>query len=94
MNHSEIVRSASIIDVRETMEFAMGHIQGATNIPLSVIQTKVGHLRSVQKPIVMYCKSGNRSGQAVRFLKAHGIQSVYNGGSQEDVERLLTETVA
>lgn len=94
MSQSVINRSVSIVDVREPMEFAMDHIPGAINVPLSAIQTKIGFLRSMKKPIVMYCRSGNRSEQAARFLKAHGIEKVYNGGSQEDVERLLTEAVA
>ena len=92
MRHLEIDRSTQIVDVREPLEFAMGHIKGAINLPLSAIQTKVGFLRSMEKPIVMYCMSGKRSGQAVRFLKAHGIDKIYNGGSQSEVERLLTES--
>lgn len=78
-----------IIDVREPMEFALGHVNGAINVPLSNLSTKVGWFRNLNKPAILYCRSGNRSGQAVMFLKAHGVERLTNGGSQEDVEAML-----
>lgn len=39
----------------------------------------------MSKPIVAYCRSGMRSGQAVAFLKAQGCSEVYNGGSIMDL---------
>jgi len=43
----------------------------------------------MSKPIVVYCRSGNRSGKAMNYLKAQGITEVYNGGSLADVKALL-----
>lgn len=78
--------SVTIVDVREPMEYAMGHVDGAINIPLSTIFQHVDDFRRMRKPIVVYCRSGNRSAQAEAFLRAQGITDVYNGGSLEEME--------
>ncbi|MDX1684582.1 MAG: rhodanese-like domain-containing protein [Saprospiraceae bacterium] len=82
-----------LIDVREPFEFGMDHIKGAINYPLGDIPTKVGKLKNMDKPIILYCASGNRSGQAAEFLKAHGLLSAYNAGGIEDVRALMSSAV-
>lgn len=77
--------NVTIIDVREPFEFSMGHVPGALNIPLGYISSKVEELKELTGPIVLYCRSGNRSGQAVAFLKSRGIVNVHNGISPEDI---------
>lgn len=91
MNLIEILSKEGvlIVDVREPFEFGMGHARGAVNMPLGSIPSKVEYFRSLGKPVVFYCRSGNRSGQAVGFLKANGIQDIYNGGSVEEVDYYL-----
>jgi phage shock protein E len=37
------------------------------------------------KPIVVYCRSGNRSGMAVNILGQNGVNEVYNGGGIHDM---------
>ncbi len=81
--------TATIIDVRESFEYFFGHVKGAANIPLSSIPSRVDEFRKMDQPIILYCRSGNRSGQATSFLKANGIKQVYNGGSLGDVKALL-----
>ncbi len=76
----------TLIDVREPFEFAMGHAPGALNIPLGSVPARVDEFRNMPQPIVLYCRSGNRSGQAMMFLKACGIAEAYNAGSLEDVQ--------
>lgn len=87
MNLHTIINQPStvLIDVRETFEFSMGHTPGAINFPLSVLPHRIHELKDLEGPLVLYCRSGNRSGMAVEFLKSKGFRDVYNGGSLEDV---------
>jgi rhodanese-related sulfurtransferase len=78
-------KGATLIDVREIHEFESGHAIGAINIPLSIIQGKVDDILNLSSPIILYCRSGMRSGQALEFLRAMGVQDVYNAGGVEDV---------
>ncbi|GAB4250713.1 MAG: hypothetical protein Kow0079_04220 [Vicingaceae bacterium] len=77
------LRKAKIIDVRSAEEFAAGHIENSINIPLHTIPLKIEEIKSMEKPIVFCCLSGNRSGQAVNFLQANGVEDIYNGGGWE-----------
>jgi len=79
----------SIVDVREPFETMMGKATGAINIPLGKFASRIEEFRQMSKPIVVYCRSGNRSGQALSYLKAQGIEEVYNGGSLAEVKALL-----
>ncbi|RMF30377.1 MAG: rhodanese-like domain-containing protein [Bacteroidetes bacterium] len=81
-------QNTTIVDVREPYEFEELHLDGAVNIPLSVLPLKVEEFRQMSRPIVLYCRTGNRSGQAVNFLTASGIEEVYNGGGLEDLFQL------
>lgn len=72
--------NVTIIDVRETFEFEEGHVDNAINIPLGTIPNNVEKIKGMSQPIVVYCRSGNRSGMALQLLKQAGIQEVYNGG--------------
>lgn len=61
----------NIIDVRETGEVAEGKIPGAVNIPLGLIEFRMNELDK-NKPYIMVCRSGGRSGRASQFLESHG----------------------
>ncbi len=78
-----------IVDVRSPWEFDTGHITGAKNIPLEEVIYKAKELKALNKPIVLYCRSGNRSGMAVNILKQNGLVQVYNGGGIGDMQFLL-----
>jgi len=78
-----------IVDVRSPWEFEMEHVPGAKNIPLEEVMYKIKELKEIKTPIVLYCRSGNRSGMAVSILKQNGITEVYNGGGLGDMEFLL-----
>jgi len=67
----------TIVDVREDWEFAEGHIPGAILIPLGSLPDRAGEI-STDKPVVLVCRSGNRSGQAFRFLSGEGFEDVHN----------------
>jgi phage shock protein E len=79
-------KSTTVIDVRTAGEFSMGHVEGAINIPLDQVPDQVEEFRNMPKPILLCCASGNRSGQATRFLLAQGVTDVYNAGGWGDVK--------
>lgn len=87
----EIIKDPStvIIDVRNSWEFETEHIYGAKNIPLEEIPYKVDDLKTLQAPVIFYCRSGNRSGMAVSILKQNGLTDIYNGGGLVDIQSLL-----
>lgn len=66
-----------LIDVREFNEREFANI-GGEHIPLGTIPQNVDKL-SKEKEVVIYCRSGSRSGQVVRYLETnYGFQNVYN----------------
>lgn len=71
--------TVQILDVREPGEFdgPLGHITGATLIPLGQLMDRFGEL-SKNKPIVAVCRSGARSAQATLFLGSAGFERVAN----------------
>lgn len=73
-------KTATIIDVRSPMEFDMEHFPGALNIPLETIADEASKIGTMPRPIVVYCRSGNRSGMARTILSQQGVTEVYNGG--------------
>lgn len=73
---------ALLVDVRTVGEFEGGHIEGAHHLPLASLSERVGELGGdKERPIILYCRSGARSGQAVRWLRGQGYQKVYNLGA-------------
>lgn len=85
----EFISSGSphlLVDVRTPEEFATGHIAGALNIPLDSLQTRLAEIPSDQ-PVVVYCRSGNRSAFAVNILKQAGYTEVYDLGGIIDWAR-------
>ena len=80
------VNDATIVDVREPFECEQGMVEGSINIPLGDVPNKIEEFKAMKKPLVLCCKSGNRSGQAVQFLEANGLYNIYNGGSWEEVQ--------
>lgn len=72
--------NAKLIDVREADEYAAGHIPASINIPLSKIESAQGEITDLDTPLFVYCRSGNRSGQAVAWLKQAGYSKVKNIG--------------
>jgi rhodanese-related sulfurtransferase len=73
-------KKGTLLDVRSPMEFEENHILGAINVPLDTIETNVQKISEMQKPIVVYCLSGDRSSTAASILQQNGIQDIYNGG--------------
>jgi phage shock protein E len=73
---------AVLIDVRSATEFSGGHISGALNLPLDTLGQQIQCVVPDQNAaILVYCRSGMRSGQALALLRNMGYQKVINGGS-------------
>lgn len=85
----EVIKTgAFLVDVRTPGEFAAGSVKGAVNIPLDIIQHKLDQFKGKQH-IVVFCRSGNRSGQAKMILERNGIPNVVNGGTWMQVKNAL-----
>lgn len=70
---------ALILDVREDKEFASGHIPKAKHIPLGKLASRMQELEKHKgKPILVTCRSGQRSARACGMLKKAGFETVYN----------------
>lgn len=84
-------KTATIVDVRTPMEFIMGKVKGSKNIPMDKVANRLEDFRKMNKPVILCCASGNRSGQVVKYLESQGIDEVYNGGGWREVKAMLEE---
>ncbi len=73
-----------LVDVRTPGEFEGGSAKGAVNIPLDRIMNELDQFEGKEN-IVVFCRSGNRSGQAKYILEQNGFKNVINGGTWQDV---------
>ena len=77
----------TVIDVRTPEEFSEGHYPNAINIPLDSVAQRINEFKEMPKPIVAYCRTGNRSGNAVAILKQNGINDAINAGGLDDLKQ-------
>lgn len=68
---------AVLMDVRTREEYAAGHVPGSVNLPLDELEA-IQYPK--ETPLFVYCRSGNRSGQAEKRLKKMGYQAENIGG--------------
>lgn len=73
-------RGAVIIDVRTKGEFNQGAIPGSKNIPLQVLNSQISSIKKLNKPVIVCCASGMRSGSASSILSSQGIECINGGG--------------
>jgi phage shock protein E len=76
---AKIKAGATVVDVRSEAEFRSGAYRGAVNVPLQVLQGKLGRIPK-DRPVVVYCASGTRSAMAARILRKAGYADVSNAG--------------
>lgn len=75
MNNEDVV----VLDVREPTETAAGKIAKAVQIPVGAISKRIGELeKHKDKTVLVYCKSGSRSGIACRELGKQGFEKVFS----------------
>lgn len=82
----EKLENVTIVDVRTPEEFAGEHFPNALNIPLDEVVQRIEAIRKMKRPIIFYCRSGNRSGMAVSIVKQNGINDAVNGGGLDDLK--------
>lgn len=84
-----------IIDVREPEEYQQSHVEGAVNMPPSILMTLGGalpaELQGLPKDadIIVYCRSGSRSAVALSLLQQAGFTNAKNGINQDQVNKIL-----
>ena len=83
-----ISEGAFLVDVRTPAEFGGGHVKGSVNIPLDSIPFQLEKFKD-KKNIIVFCRSGNRSGQAKFILEQNGITNVTNGGTWDQVNAFV-----
>lgn len=72
-------QDALVIDVREPDEFAAGHLPEARNIPVGKLADRVNEIEKYKdKPVILCCASGVRSGKACDELKKLGFASLHS----------------
>lgn len=82
-------RGAIVVDVRTAHEFDQGRVPDSINIPVDRIAVSAQRIINMNKPIVLVCSSGHRSGQALQSLKEKGLKDVFNGGDWHRVLRIV-----
>lgn len=82
---------ARVVDVRTPEEFAQGHVPGALNVPLDRIRSQAPTLfPDKQQSLLLYCRSGRRSGLALEELRQLGYTNVWNLGGLSRAQQLIS----
>jgi phage shock protein E len=78
-----------VVDVRSKIEFWLGHLPGAVNVPVDQLPDGLERLPglSPESRILVYCASGGRSAQAAAILRHAGYARVTDGGGMGDARR-------
>jgi rhodanese-related sulfurtransferase len=66
---------AQLVDVRADHEWEVGRIAGASHLPLDELPQRVGEIEK-DRPVVVYCRGGNRSSMATAALAEAGFDAV------------------
>jgi rhodanese-related sulfurtransferase len=68
-----------ILDVRTTQEYAAGHLSGAVHIPVHQLENRYSELAQFRdRPVLIYCATGNRSTVAAKILIDKGFEGITN----------------
>jgi rhodanese-related sulfurtransferase len=70
-----VADGAQLVDVRAEHEWELGRIEGATHLPLAELSERVGEIDK-DRPVVFYCRGGNRSTMATEALAAEGYEAL------------------
>lgn len=72
-------QDALVLDVREQAEYAQSHILNSRGLPLSQIEARIGDIEKFKdKPVIVYCATGNRSSTAAAVMRKRGFSNVVN----------------
>jgi phage shock protein E len=79
-----IESGALLVDVRSKAEFDKGHLDGAIRIDWDKTDALVQAIgMNTQRPVVFYCRSGNRAGKSIVELKTRGYTNIFNATGLE-----------
>jgi len=70
-----VAEGAQLVDVRADHEWEVGRIAGATHLPLAELAERAGEIDK-ERPVVVYCRGGNRSSMATAALSEAGYDAV------------------
>lgn len=70
-NLIKVTKNLQLIDVRTPAEYADGHLAEATLLPLQELEERWTEIDK-GKPVLLYCRSGHRSGMALKILNDKG----------------------
>jgi len=84
-----VADGALLLDVRTKSEFDERHLDGAVLVPVQELSRRMAEIDTLtggdhDKPIVVYCRSGHRAGQAKQMLLSAGYRKVTNLGGIDD----------
>jgi rhodanese-related sulfurtransferase len=82
-------KGAIVIDVRTPQEFDRGKVPESINIPVDRIAANAERIKNMNKPVIFCCASGGRSSNAVSMMKRKGLKEVCNGGSWDNVLKII-----
>lgn len=72
-------QDAVVVDVREDSEYKDGHIAESKHIPLGSLKSRMGELENYKsRPVIVSCRSGQRSAHACGVLAKNGFTTLYN----------------
>lgn len=69
-----VAEGAQLVDVRADHEWEAGRIEGAKHVPLAELSERAGEIDK-DRPVVLYCRGGNRSTMATEALTAAGYDA-------------------
>jgi rhodanese-related sulfurtransferase len=81
---SEHLDEIQLVDCRELYEWSAGRIEGAVHMPLNSIMAGATGDLDPDRPVVVVCRSGNRSELASLMLRARGFDAYNLEGGMED----------
>jgi phage shock protein E len=73
-----VAAGAKVVDVRTPDEFSAGHVPGAINIPFDQLPRRAAEIGPASTPVVLYCRTGRRSGIAAEALQKTGFSKLYD----------------
>lgn len=87
LKDDEGMKEILLLDVRDETDFASGHIEGAQNIFVNELESRLSEIESYKdKQVVLYCNTGNKSGKAAKILLKNGFTNVYDAEGVKQFE--------
>ena len=82
---------ALVLDVREDSECVHGSIKGAKHLALSVLKQRLEEIKNhLEKPIITYCKTGNRSLEACEILKKNNFLKINSSNIGANIKAIIS----